>query len=510
MLLGTILHAQGQIEQAVLAQQRAIALDPNYAEAYDSLGNALASSGQFDDAVAAFRRAIALKPDYAEAHSNLGGALRDQWQLDEAIAVYRQAIAAKPDYAPVHSNLLLALHYHPDLGANVIAEEHHRWNARHAGPLKQFIRTHGNQPDPDRRLRIGYVSGELCSRPVGRFVLPLLTQHDQADFEIHCYSEVRKPDDITARLKRHSGHWHETAGMSDETLAEQIRRDGIDILIDLSMHIGNNRLLVFARKPAPVQATWLSYASTTGLSAIDYRLSDPYLDPPGETEHYAEQTIRIPSYWCYQPLESPPIAAPPGDGAGSITFGCLNNFCKVSPTTLTLWCEVLRKVERSRLLIHSLPGSHRQTTLRVFADAGIDPSRIGFVGYVPLETYLLQYQQIDIALDTTPFAGGTTTCDALWMGVPTVTLSGRTAVGRGGVSLLSNLGLTELIARTPEQYTQIAVELANDLPSLKELRSTLRRRMERSPLMDAPRFARNIEAAYRQMWQTWCATAAKS
>jgi len=347
----------------------------------------------------------------------------------------------------------------------------------------------------------------LKRHPVGRFLVPLFSHHDHAQFEIHCYSGVRQPDEITARLKGYCDHWHDTAGVSDERLAEQIRLDHIDILLDLSMHMAHNRLLVFARKPAPVQATWLAYVGSTGLSAIDYRLSDPYLDPPGETEHYAEQTIRIPSYWCYEPQQSPPVSSLPAAGAGFITFGCLNNFCKVSLPTLKLWSEVLQKVDRSRLLIHSQPGSHLDATLRTFAERGIDPSRIAFAGFVPLEAYLMQHQQMDIALDTTPYAGGTTTCDALWMGVPTVTLSGKTAVGRGGASLLSNLGLTDLIARTPEQYVQIAIDLANDMPRLTQLRLTLRQRMEQSPLMDAPKFARNIEAAYRQMWRTWCQAA---
>jgi predicted O-linked N-acetylglucosamine transferase (SPINDLY family) len=502
--LGNALLVKGQIDEAIAAYRQAIALSPDDAHIHSNLGAALSSGGQLDEALTTYRHTIALRPNYSNAYNNLAGALIDQGQLSEAVDTYRQALEIDPGNASIDSNLVYILHFHPAYDGRAIAKELCRWNRRHAEPLRKSVQRHTNELSPDRRLRIGYVSPHLRAHPIGRFLLPLLSRHDHAQFEIHCYSDVRGPDGVTARLKKNSDHWHDTTGFSDEQLAEQIRLDGIDILLDLSMHMAANRLLVFARKPAPVQVTWLAYAGSAGLSAIDYRLSDPYLDPPGGIEHYSEQTIRIPSYWCYEPPQSPAVNALPAAEAGFVTFGCLNNFCKVSPATLTLWSDVLQKVDRSRLLIHSHAGSHRESTLRWFADRGIDRSRIDFVGLMPLDTYLLQYQRLDIALDTTPYGGGTTTCDGLWMGVPTVTLSGQTAVGRGGVSLLSNLGLTELIARTPEQYVRAATDLAKDLPRLAELRSSLRQRMERSPLTDAPRFARDIEAAYRQMWGSWC------
>jgi len=296
-------------------------------------------------------------------------------------------------------------------------------------------------------------------------------------------------------------------------LAQLIREDQIDILVDLTMHTAWNRMLLFARKPAPVQVTYLAYCSTTGLDTMDYRLTDPHLDPPGTNDaYYSEESIRLPeTYWCYSADEpSPQIGPLPALNAGEVTFGCLNNFCKVSPDTLDLWIQLLRVTPKSRLILHAHEGSHRQRVWDLLDHQGIDPRRLKFVGRVPLSEYFKLYNQIDVGLDPFPCNGGTTTCDALRMGAAVVTLAGRTAVGRAGVSVLRNIGLPELIAETPQQYVQIATDLAQDLPRLAELRRTLRARMQASPLMDAPRFARNIEAAYRLMWRNWCQQAGSS
>ncbi len=288
---------------------------------------------------------------------------------------------------------------------------------------------------------------------------------------------------------------------------KSIRRDGIDILVDLSLHMAHNRLLVFARKPAPLQATWLGYCASTGLETIDYRLSDPYLDPP-ETDLsvYSEQTLRLPeTWWCYGCAgPTPEPSPPPSDRAGYVTFGCLNNFAKVSPGSLDLWAEILNAVPRSRMIIHSYPGSHLDGVRQRFAASGVSADRLEFVAKLPWTQYVQTYGRIDIALDPFPYGGGITTCDALWMGVPVVSLAGQTAVGRGGKSILSNLGLPELVARRPKQYVQTAVTLAQSPARLAELRRTMRHRMLTSPLMNARRFARNVENAYRQMWKQWC------
>ncbi len=311
-------------------------------------------------------------------------------------------------------------------------------------------------------------------------------------------------DDLTDRFRVHADVWRDTAALSDEQLASQVREDGIDILVNLTLHMARNRLLVFARKPAPVQVTFAGYPGTTGLDAIDYRITDRHLDPPGLFDHcYSEKSIRLPdSFWCYDPLESDAaVNALPAAANGRVTFGCLNNFCKVNPLVFKLWARVLKAVEPSRLLILADEGSHRRRTLDLLAKEGVPSERMEFVAHQPRPRYLTYYHGIDIGLDTVPYNGHTTSLDSFWMGVPVVTLVGQTVVGRAGFSQLMNLGLPELIAASPEQYVRIAAELAGDLPRLADLRATLRQRMGASPLMDAPRFARNVEAAYQAMWR---------
>ncbi len=302
--------------------------------------------------------------------------------------------------------------------------------------------------------------------------------------------------------------WRNIVGLSDEQIAKQIREDRIDILVDLALHMGKNRLLVFARKPAPIQATFAGYPGSTGLETIDYRLTDPYLDPPGlNDQFYSEKSFRLPhTFWCYDPLgANVAVNALPAHSHGHITFGCLSNFCKVNDPVLKLWAQVLKAVDRSRMVILAPEGSHRQRLLDLLQREEIAPDRIEFVTQRPRVPYLELYHRIDVGLDTLPYNGHSTSLDSFWMGVPVITLVGKTVVGRAGVSQLTNLGLTELIANTPQEYVRLAAELAGDLPRLAELRRTLRPRMQSSPLMDAAGFARDIEAAYRQMWRTWCA-----
>jgi predicted O-linked N-acetylglucosamine transferase (SPINDLY family) len=342
---------------------------------------------------------------------------------------------------------------------------------------------------------------------VGRFWLPLLEQHDKREVEVWAYSDVNRPDGMTERLKAHTDGWRNTAALSDEQMAELIRADGIDVLVDLAMHAANNRLLVFARKPAPVQACWLAYPSSTGLTAMDYRVSDPYLDPVGMDESaYSERTLRLPeTYWCYRPVEGmPEVGALPALTRGYVTFGCLNNFNKINEPLLRVWAEILRQVAGSQLLLHARQGSHRRWVQEVMEGAGVEAARVRFADSVPLMEYYGLYNTMDIALDPFPHGGGTTTCETLWMGVPTVSLAGQTAVGRGGASILSNVGLGEMVARSEVEYVRVAVELAGDQARLGELRAGLRGRMRASPLMDTARFARNMEGVYRQMWRAWC------
>jgi predicted O-linked N-acetylglucosamine transferase (SPINDLY family) len=338
--------------------------------------------------------------------------------------------------------------------------------------------------------------------------VPLIENHDHSQFEITCYAQVFKPDAMTDRFRGYADRWRDIVGISDEQVAEQIREDAIDILVDLGLHTTRNRLLVFARKPAPVQVTFAGYPGSTGLAVMDYRLSDPYLDPPGiADEKYSEKTVRlVDSFWCYDPLDCADIevSALPALETCVVTFGCLNNFAKINDEILAVWAKVLGRVEGSRLVLLAPPPRLQGRILECLRLNGIDPGRIEFLGYRVRREYLQLYRRIDIGLDSFPYNGHTTSLDSLWMGVPVVTLVGERVVSRAGWSQLSNLGMRELAAETAEDFVKIAVELAWDLPRLAKIRLGLRERMERSPLMDAARFARNIEGAYREMWRNWC------
>ena len=506
--LGNALQAAARLDEAIVTLQRAVQLRPDYAEAHSNLGNACCSKGRLDDAVAAFGQAIRLKTDFAKAHNNLGTALKDMGQLDDAIAAYRKAIDLDPNYHRAHSNLLYALHFHPGWDPKSILEEHRRWNEAYARGLVGAAQPHANDRNPDRPLRIGFVSPNFCLHPVGRFLLPILRSLDRVRFRPYCYSDVLCPDDMTASFRGLAAHWRDTAGLTDQRLAGAIREDRVDILFDLAMHMAGSRMLLFARKPAPVQVTYLAYCSTTGLDAMDYRLTDPHLDPPGSSDgYYSEQSIRLPeTYWCFEPaIPSLQVGALPAIESGHITFGCLNNFCKVSQPALELWMELLQAVPSSKLIVHAKEGSHRRRLLDLFKSRELDQKRLSFCPKLSLVDYLNVYNKIDIALDPFPCNGGTTTCDAFWMGVPVVTLAGNSGVGRGGVSVLTNLGLGELIAQTPRQYLQIARDLAFDVSRLSLLRHSLRKHMEQSPLMNGRRFGRNFGAACREMWQSHCA-----
>jgi len=506
--LGNALKDQGQHGEAGAEYRYALLRKPGMADVPVNLGGALQEQGQLDEAIAAYVEAMRLAPDDAQAHSHLGFARCLQGQLDQAIESYRRAIALNPESPAFQSQLLQTLHYHPGYNVAAIYQEHLRWSRQHAEPLKRFIQPHENDRDPTRPLRIGYVSADFRTHACAFCLEHLMASHDPLQFEIVCYAEVARPDEVTRRIEPHARLWRTTVGMSDEQLAAHIRGDRVDILVDLKVHTAENRLLVFARKPAPVQVTWMGYPGTTGLSTIDYRLSDPYLDPPGlNDEYYTEETVRLPdSFWCYEPGSREPAVNPlPALSAGQITFGSMNNFCKSNDFVLELWARILKSVAGSRLVILSDTGSHRRRTLDVLEQHGVDPGRIEFESRRPRAPYMELYHRIDIALDMFPYSGVTTSLDALLMGVPVVCLLGRTAVSRGGLTIMSNLGLTDLVARSADEYVDIARELAVDVPRLVSLRSTLRQRLENSPMMDTKRFARQIEIVYRNLWRRYCA-----
>lgn len=502
--LGVALKNSGRLDEAIDCYRRACVLEPTAAEVYDNLGVALRDKGLLDEAIESFRRAVALKPDGVQALSNLGTVLKDAGSIGEAIDCYRRAVAIRLD-PKIASNLVYALHFDPACRPEQLWAEQVRWEQAYARPLAANAAAHANDRSPDRRLRVGYISPDWREHPIGRFMLPLLAHYDRAGFEVFCYSDVTRPDALTARLGGLPDVWRHTVGFSDERVARQIRDDRIDILVDLGMHMAGTRLLVFAAGPAPVQVTYLAYCGTTGLRTMGYRLTDSHLDPPDRDERfYAEKSVRLRSYWCYEPPDAAPeVRPPPATSAGFVTFGCLNNFCKVSSEALATWWRIMLKVPGSRLLLHAAEGGHRDRVRRRASDEGIDPARIEFVGTVPIATYFRQYHRIDIALDPFPYPGGTTSCDALWMGVPVVTLPGGTAISRGGLDVLSNLDLSEFVARSQDDYVRIAAELAADVARRCFLRVDLRQRMRCSPLMDAPGFARDVGSAYRRMWHEW-------
>ncbi|CAN5530946.1 tetratricopeptide repeat protein [soil metagenome] len=507
--LGVALQDLGRTNDAIVAYQRSILIKPDLPIAYTNLAVSLKEAGQLGEAIAACRKAVALAPDFAQAHSNLSNLLREAGQGDEAIANARRAIELKPDYADAHSNLLLINTYRAGVDPAQLAADHRKWSQQHAEPLLQFIQPLQNNRDPDRKLRVGYVSSDFRDHVIARFMQPLLANHDHAQFEVYCYAQVGMPDKVTDRLRKHATVWRSLIGLSDTQAAELIRQDGIDLLIDLAGHTATNRLLVFARKPAPVQATYLGYPNTTGVGTIEYRITDAYADPPGMTEAFhSEQLVRLsPSAWCVEMSPAPSISPRYG---GAIAFGCLNNYAKISDMVLVLWAEILTANPTASLILPAAEGINREHTLAVLGRQNISADRVQFVPKQSTrQKYLESYAQIDIALDAYPYHGTATTCDALWMGVPVVTLAGPSHVSRVGVSLLNNVGLADLVADTPADYVRIAGELAGDLPRLKTLRTTLRDTMKASPLMDGKNFAKGIEAAYRRMWHKWCDAQAK-
>ena len=503
--LGFALRSLGQLDGAMECYRRALCAKPDYAEAHYNFGNALQDIDRFDDAVASYRRALELKPDYAEAYYNCGNALRDIGRLDDAVASYRQALEIKSDYAKAYSNLLFALNYHPDLGAEEIYRAYREYDMGRCIPLRSGWRAHGNDRNPARRLRVGYVSPDFRRHSCRSFLEPLLAQHDKARVEVYAYAELAAEDYMTARYKSYAEHWIPTKGMSDEALAERIRNDRIDILVELAGHTAGNRLLAFARKPAPVSVSWLGYGYTTGVSAIDYYLTDEICAPAGSEGLFAEQPWRIatPAY-VYRP--SPDMGEAgnlPALQRGHITFGTLTRSVRVNHRTIRAWSELLKAVPGSRLVIDSAnfkdPAMQERMAAR-FAEHGIGRKQLEIGCHSPPWDVL---RGIDIGLDCFPHNSGTTLFETLYMGVPYVTLAGRPSVGRLGSSVLQGVGRPEWIANSEEEYVAKAAELAGDVGRLAGLRATLRGQMEQSPLLDEAGFARKVEAAYREMFAKW-------
>jgi predicted O-linked N-acetylglucosamine transferase (SPINDLY family)/predicted SAM-dependent methyltransferase len=501
---------RGQIDAAEADLRQALALEPEHAEWLVALAEIHLQRWRLDEAEAAQRAALALDLASARAHFGLGNSLMMLGRVDEAEASFRRAINFQSDFTEAHGNLLLCLHYRKGADAGALFEEHLAWAMRHAEGLWLRSGHPAIERTRERRLNVGYVSPNFHRHSVASFLEPLLAAHDRRRFRVFCYSGVEREDEVTRRLRGLCDEWRDIRGVSSDAAARQIRDDRIDILVDLAGHTGGGRPLLFARKPAPVQFSWLGYPNTTGLAQMDYRLSDAEADPAGEADrHYSEKLLRLPGgFLCFQPdAGSPEPGELPSRAGNGVTFGCFNNLAKVTPEMVALWCRLLAAVPGSRLMMkaHALgAASARRRLLEQFTAGGIAAERVLLLGPEDSASgHLGRYREVDIALDTYPYHGTTTTCEALWMGVPVVTLAGPTHVSRVGASILKRLALDDLVAANPDEYVARAAALAADPARLRALREGLRARMRASPLLDAAGFARSVEAAYQSAWTAW-------
>ena len=505
--LGNAFRGQGKLDEAAASYRKAIDIKPDYGNAHSNLGVTLRDLGEFDAAVASYHRALAIDPDHAKAHANLGIALLDLGKLDEAMASYQKAIAIKPDFIDARSKLIFAQNYLAHQTPMELLAEARRYGAIVAAGAAPVSR-HLNPPDPDRRLRVGFVSGDFCYHAVSFFLDRVFAEIDPKKLELFAYSTFTHEDHMTARLKKNVPQWRNVVWMKDDALAAKIIDDGIDILIDLSGHTDHHRLAVFARKPAPVQVAWLGYFATTGIDAIDYILCDKWVLPPDADGHFVEKPWRLPdSYLCFTPPDvQNEVAALPALARSHITFGCFNSLSKMTGPVVACWVEILRGVPDSRLFLKATQlgkDSVQKDVLSRFSACGIAPERLTLEGPSDRATYLAAYDRVDITLDPFPYGGVTTSVEGLWMGAPILTLQGDRFISRAGESILNNLGLGDWVADTPRNYVAKAIAFASDVPALATLRGGLRTRLHDSPVCNAPLFARNLEEAFQGMWRIW-------
>ncbi len=563
--LGDVRRLQGRMQEAVACFRSAVKVKPDFVEALCNLGAGLRDEGNLSEAVDVCQNVIEKNPRFADAHGNLALAMRDQGKLDEALLAFREALRLEPENSSRHSQMLLCLNHHPAATSEMLLAEHLKWAERHGAtsdtnsPLKkcatadlsssaaseslqntagqassgtreplvaEVARLGPGKPTssevgygtistetrrssiepPNGPLRIGYVSPNLCRHVVASFMEPILEHHDPDAIETFCYADVDKPDDVTARMQQHAGHWRDVLSLDDRQLADTIRKDRIDILIDLAGHTTGHRLGLFAKKPAPIQVSYLGYPNTTGLATIDYRLTDAVADVPKESQWHTEKLMTLPQgFLCYGPPgDGGPVMPPPMVENGFVTFGSLNRLMKLNADVVRLWAEILWAAADSKLLLKAMAlddAAVRTYWIDRFEQQGIAAERLLLFGHVTTSAaHLATYHRIDIALDPFPYNGTGTTCESLWMGVPVITLAGDRHAGRVGASLLERIGMRELIADSPDSYVRIAAELAGDPCRLARLRSDQRHRMARSPLCDAGRFTRSLEQAYRSMW----------
>lgn len=506
--LGTVHLARERFDDAAATLEQALALQPESTTTLNNLALAHLALRDFDRAQSFAERALAVAPRDALAHNNLGLIHRAQSELDEAMKCFRTALELRPDYTEAHGNLLFCMNYMPEVTPQQLFDAHRRFGERVEPALRDLRPRHHNVRDPERRLRIGYVSGDFGEHAMGFSILPLLANHDPQQVEVFCYATSGRADATTAQMRKHAAHWRSLLGVPDSQAAQIIGADAIDILVDLSGHTASNRLALFARKPAPLQAHWLGYVTTTGLTAIDYRFTDAQADPPGTSEAFHTETLeRLRSVTVYRPpAGAPDVGHLPASSRGRVSFVSFNHTAKVTDAALDAWARILAGTPGSRLVVGNAVGTPlRDRLVEALARHGVAPERLSFLPKLALMDYLAAHGDVDIALDTFPYNGGATTCHALWMGVPVVALAGDRYMARMGASQLTQLGLSELIARDVDGYVETAIALAHDIDRLAQLRAGLRERMKRSPLCDERGFAAEVERAYRRWWRAWCA-----
>jgi protein O-GlcNAc transferase len=504
--LGNALLGLGQLNDAAASYRRALELSPDFSETHNNLGNTLRDIGLLNDAVSSFHRALELNPDFPEAYNNLGNTLKDIGRLESALASYRRALAIKPDYTDAHSNLLFGLNYTGDVTTSYYLEQASQYGKIVADKVTGGFSSWQCAAQSER-LRVGMVSGDLCNHSVGHFLEGLLAHIDPARIELIAYSTHYREDELTSRIRPYFSAWKPLFDQNNEAAARLIHADGVHVLIDLSGHTAHNRLPVFAWKPAPVQVTWLGLPTTTGVTEIDYVLGDLQAIPREHENHFTEAVWRLPnSYVCFSAPAYPLRVAPlPALATGQVTFGSFNNLTKMTDVVVELWARILLSVPGSRLYLKTGQLKDeviREQTRQRFAARGIAPERLLLRGMLgAINDHLAEYNHVDIALDTFPYPGVTTSVEALWMGVPVLSLQGDRFLSRTAGSIAHNAGLPDWIAADADDYVAKAVAFASDLDRLAALRANLRQQVLASPLFDAPRFARHFEDALWGMWQ---------
>ncbi|MGT0247593.1 tetratricopeptide repeat protein [Burkholderia pyrrocinia] len=506
-LLAEALRTADRLTEAETHCRHIIAMQPDNAEGHRILGLVLHGLRRHDEAIAACRRAVELAPQVASMHSALGFLLLDQGASLEAIPWFRRAIEINPMDSVTHSSLLFCLIHDDAVDEETLMREHRAFGKLHEARVKPL--RHANPRAPHRKLRVGLVSGDLFNHAVASYLAPTVRHlADDPGLSLHFYSNHLLEDHVTATLREHADTWTDATVLDDDAFADTIRRDRIDILVDLSGHTGRNRLPAFARKPAPVQASWIGYPGTTGLSAIDYFLSDRFFSPPGMLDsQFVEKLVRLPAIAPFSPPSNcPPVNVLPALHTGHVTYGSFNRLNKLRPDVIALWARVLRADPHARMVIGAIGHDQDQRTfVDWFSAEGIDPQRLTFRPRDRTAVYLQQHHQVDICLDTFPYSGSTTTLNALWMGVPTITISGRKLPSRGSEAWLSHLGLEQFITNDADEFVDRSLALSKDLNRLGALRASMRERCLASAAFQPATIAAGLSAAWRTMWTRWCA-----